>query len=144
MHQQITGGRVCRGRVCRGRVCREVTLWGGNFVRDEFVRGRVCIDSWRVCQRGQDCKGRVCQGASWLASVHVHVCTMRLYTYTSLAYLSECGYTHQPAQWHLSSCGYSRQLYPRCYLQLRAMYLFSQNMHDLGLRTCTLCIWLYY
>ena len=43
--------------------------------------------------------------------VHAHVCTMRLYT--SLAYLSVCGYTRQPAQWHLSSCSYSRQPYPR-------------------------------
>ena len=36
-------------------------------------------------------------------NAHVHVCTMRLHVYTSLAYLSVCGYTRQPAQWHLST-----------------------------------------
>ena len=49
-----------------------------------------------------------------ITHVHAHVCTMRLYT--SLAYLSVCGYTRQPAQWpsgHLSICSYSRQPYPR-------------------------------
>ena len=46
-----------------------------------------------------------------LCNVYAHICTMRLYML--LAYLSVCGYTCQPAQWHLSSCGYSRQSYPR-------------------------------
>ena len=44
--------------------------------------------------------------------IHAQVSTMRLYA--SLAYLSVCGCTHQPAQLHLSSsCCYSRQPYQR-------------------------------
>ena len=63
--------------------------------------------------------------------VHAHVCTMRLYT--SLAYLSVCGYTRQPAQWHLSSCGYSRQPYPRCFKHMvfisKRVVLNSKNLN---------------
>ena len=62
--------------------------------------------------------------------VYAHVCTMRLYT--SLAYLSVCGYTCQPAQWHLSSCGYSRQPYPRG--SINCSGLFSSILQFLNVK----------
>ena len=56
--------------------------------------------------------------------VHTHVCTMR--PYTSLANLSVCGYTRQPAQWHLSSCCYSHPTVPK---GLNSAILFANKGH---------------
>ena len=57
--------------------------------------------------------------------VHAHVCTMWLYT--SLAYLSVCGYTRQPAQWHLSSCGYSLSTIPKGLNQSQQHFYFQKT-----------------